>query len=172
MADTIEADLKYFVPPADGSMPYQYINANPASGVRDRNFTEVLHKIPIENVRGKEDSCSLDTTGFQFFTAPAKYKAFTSDSEVMEEYYPETIELLKVSFTLSGVQEGFQTIDVVFRNLREPAGLFCSIIVSLSDTVFSSNGDLIHVGRQLSVVGDRGRLTIVQTSVNRKQECM
>ncbi|TFK37367.1 hypothetical protein BDQ12DRAFT_157158 [Crucibulum laeve] len=49
----------------------------------------------IENVRGKEESVTLDTAGFQFFKSPAKHTSFTDDAEIEREYYPESIELIK-----------------------------------------------------------------------------
>ena len=49
----------------------------------------------IENVRGKEDQYTLDTAGFQFYKSPAKHTSFSNDQEIQDEYYPESIELLK-----------------------------------------------------------------------------
>jgi len=95
MANSVQATLTYFVPPADGSKPYQFINVDAASGQRVRNFTQEPYEVEIENLRGKEDSVTLDTAGFQFFNAPAKYTTFSSDTEIEAEYYPESIELLK-----------------------------------------------------------------------------
>jgi len=95
MANTVKAPLVYFVAPADGSKAYQYINADPTTGQRVRNFTQEPQEVGIENVRGKEDSLALDTAGFQFFKAPAKHSAFSSDAEIEAEYYPESVELLK-----------------------------------------------------------------------------
>lgn len=95
MADTVKTSLTYFVPPADGSKPWQSINASSVTGVRDRNYTLDPYEVEIENIRGKEDTVSLDTAGFQFYREPAKHKAFTNDSEIEAEYYPESIELIK-----------------------------------------------------------------------------
>lgn len=95
MANSVKTPLVYFVAPADGSKPYQYINADTSTGQRVRNFTQEPQEIDIENVRGKEDSLTLDTAGFQYFKAPAKHTSFTSDAEIEAEYYPESIELLK-----------------------------------------------------------------------------
>ncbi|KAI5117235.1 hypothetical protein M0805_009272 [Coniferiporia weirii] len=90
MADTVKASLVYFVPPADGSKPYQYM-----TGDRERNYIHEEYETDIENVRGREDSVSLDTAGFLFVRAEAKHKSFASDEEIEREYYPESIELLK-----------------------------------------------------------------------------
>ncbi|KAI0372006.1 hypothetical protein BV20DRAFT_135666 [Pilatotrama ljubarskyi] len=94
-ADTVTATLQYFVPPADGSAPYIYINADPKSGRRQRNWETAAHDVEIENIRGKEDSVSLDTTGFQYFRRAAKHKTFENDEVIEKEYYPESIELVK-----------------------------------------------------------------------------
>ncbi|KAI5116698.1 hypothetical protein M0805_000023 [Coniferiporia weirii] len=96
MADTVKTSLFYFVPPADGSKAYQYISAaDVPAGVLQRNFTKESYEAEIENIRGKEDTFTLDTSGFRFARAEAKHKSFANDEEVEREYYPESIELLK-----------------------------------------------------------------------------
>lgn len=49
----------------------------------------------IEDVRGNEESFSLDSTGFQFYKRAAKHTAFNDNAEIEKEYYPESIDLLK-----------------------------------------------------------------------------
>jgi len=95
MTDTVKATLTYSVPPADGSKPYININTDTTTGVRGSNFTEESFEVEIENLRGKEDTASLDTSGSQFFRAEAKHKTFANDEEIEREYYAESIELLK-----------------------------------------------------------------------------
>jgi len=95
MADTVKSSLLYFVPPADGSKAYNDIEVNIATGERNKNYTQESYEVEIENLRGKEDSVTLDSAGFQFFKAPAKHTSFSSDAEIEAEYYPESIELLK-----------------------------------------------------------------------------
>jgi hypothetical protein len=93
---TVQAILNYFTEPVDGSKPYGYINApDPASGQKQRNWEYNEKTVEIENLRGNESSVSLDTSGFQFGTHPAKHTAFTDDKLIEEEYYPESIELIK-----------------------------------------------------------------------------
>ncbi|KAF9550059.1 hypothetical protein CPC08DRAFT_715340 [Agrocybe pediades] len=88
--------VSFLVPPADPTVKlYQNINADSATGERPRNFTREDKHIPIENLRGKEDSVTLDTAGFQFFHAPSDYKTFANDEEIKKVYYPESIELIK-----------------------------------------------------------------------------
>ncbi|KAI0746840.1 hypothetical protein C8Q80DRAFT_1105202 [Daedaleopsis nitida] len=94
-ADTVTATLNYFTPPEDGSAPYIYINADPSTGRRQRNWEVVPHEVEIENIRGREDAVSLDTTGFQYFRHPAQHKTFENNEVVEKEYYPESIELVK-----------------------------------------------------------------------------
>lgn len=92
----VPTTLAYFSPPADGSTPYTHINADPATGVRKQNWVRELHdNVPVENIRGKEHTFSLDKTGFQYGRAAQKYTAFTDDAEIEREYYPESIELVK-----------------------------------------------------------------------------
>lgn len=93
--DTVKTKLDYFVPPADGSKAWQFINADPATGQRRRNFTMQPYEMDIENIRDKEHAYDLDTAGFLFAKNEAKYKDFGSDEEIEREYYPESIELLK-----------------------------------------------------------------------------
>lgn len=89
------AKLTYFSPPSDGSRPFSHINVDAQTGVRRKNWIEQVHQMQIENIRGKEDSVSLDTAGFQFYKRPAKHTAFTDDAQIEKEYYPESIELIK-----------------------------------------------------------------------------
>lgn len=95
MTDSVTATLLYFSPPKDGSHPYGYINYDPSNPQPRTNFEAVEHKMDIENIRGKEDQFTLDNAGFQFFRRPAKHQSFTNDDEIREEYYPESIELIK-----------------------------------------------------------------------------
>jgi hypothetical protein len=93
ISNTVSTELLYFVPPPDDSKPYFNIN-HTANGV-SRNYSSAAHCVDIENLRGKEDSASLDTTGFQFFRHPQKYTSFASDEEIEREYYPDSIALVK-----------------------------------------------------------------------------
>ena len=88
-------NLLYIVEPEGGVVAYQYINADPITGERRRNFEREEKSVVIENVRGKEDSVSLDTAGFQFYHYPSKHTTFASDEEIRQEYYPESAELIK-----------------------------------------------------------------------------
>jgi hypothetical protein len=94
-SDAVNVPLVYSVPPTDGTKPFQTINIDPKTRVRERNYSQELHPTDIENILGKEDSVTLDTAGFQFYNSPTKHKAFDNDEDIQAEYYPESIELLK-----------------------------------------------------------------------------
>lgn len=89
------AAITYLVGPPKGVRAYQNINFDPKTGEQDKNWTRIDKEAVIENLRGKEDSATLDTAGFQLFTRPSKHTAFTNDADVEREYYPESIELIK-----------------------------------------------------------------------------
>lgn len=89
------AKLTFLIKPENGVRAFQTINANPETGERERNFNREEKEVVIENLRGKEDSATLDTAGFQLFTRPSKHKAFVDDDEIQREYYPESEELIK-----------------------------------------------------------------------------
>ncbi|KAK7440398.1 hypothetical protein VKT23_017035 [Stygiomarasmius scandens] len=91
--ETVPGTLLYFTLPPDGSHPYTHINEVP--GRPKTNWEAEKHVVQIENIRGKEDTVSLDTAGFQFYKHPAKHTSFESDEEIEKEYYPESIELIK-----------------------------------------------------------------------------
>ncbi|KAJ3526993.1 hypothetical protein NMY22_g9948 [Coprinellus aureogranulatus] len=92
---TTTATLHYYVPPDNGVRAYQYTHVDPISGVRKHNIKKEPHDVVIENVRGKEDQYTLDNAGFQFLKAPPKHRSFENDEAIQNEYYPESIELIK-----------------------------------------------------------------------------
>ncbi|KAF8996023.1 hypothetical protein BDQ17DRAFT_1250230 [Cyathus striatus] len=87
--------LSYLIRPEEGVRLYQHINADPTTGKRETNMVREDKDVQIENLRGREDTVSLDTAGFQFYRRPAKHTAFTDDAGIVNEYYPESIELIK-----------------------------------------------------------------------------
>ena len=89
------ADLFYAVEPEDGGLVYQYADIEPPAGERVRNFELEAKSVVIENLRGKEDSLSLDTTGFKFYKHASKLTTFDNDEEIRRVFYPESIELIK-----------------------------------------------------------------------------
>ena len=93
---TVRSSLNYFTPPANGERPYSFAyTPDPASGLSRRNWEAVTHPIEIENLRGREDSVTLDTAGFQFGVAAPTHKSFASNADIEKEYYPESIALIQ-----------------------------------------------------------------------------
>ena len=96
MVPSTTANLLYIIEPEGGVGAYQYVNADPITGERQRNFEREEKSVTIENIRGKENSVSLDTAGFQFYHRyPSKHTTFANDEEIRREYYPESAELIK-----------------------------------------------------------------------------
>ncbi|EKM75015.1 hypothetical protein AGABI1DRAFT_116593 [Agaricus bisporus var. burnettii JB137-S8] len=96
--DTVSASIKYSIPPGDGSQArWDFTSNDPVTGVEERNFEEGQVNVMIENIRGQEHLYSLDRTGFLFCVRPTKMHAsdFQDEKKVKEEYYPESIQLIK-----------------------------------------------------------------------------
>lgn len=87
--------LSYFVPPADNARAYTHINEDPKTGVREHNYTREDQQVEVENLGGRENAATLDTTGFQFVKRAAKHTAFVDEEAIKKEYYAESIDLIK-----------------------------------------------------------------------------
>ena len=62
MADLVTTTVNYGVPPADGVRAFFMVNPNfTINGDRGKNYTHEAHEVQLENIRGKEDTVSLDT---------------------------------------------------------------------------------------------------------------
>ncbi|KAK2464417.1 hypothetical protein APHAL10511_003565 [Amanita phalloides] len=148
--DFVSTTVNYGVSPVDASTrAYQALNADPITGQRDRNWTLQSHEIQVENLRGREDTVSLDTAGFRFYTSPSKYKgSFLDDEEIRREYYPESEELIK---QLTGATKVVFFDHTVRRNqpgvVDNPSARQPSIQVHVDQTPTSS---IARVHRHLS----------------------
>jgi len=92
---TTTATLAFATRPANGERAIHRYVVDPLTGERPRNFGLEDKSVIIENVRGKEDSVSLDTTGFQFYKDPITKINFDDEEEIRRVYYSESIELVK-----------------------------------------------------------------------------
>ena len=93
---TTTSVVSFVLPPTDDSVElYINLNADSVTGVRGSNAAREDKTIVVENLRGKEDSVTLDTAGFQYYHAPSAHKTFANDEEIKREYYPESIGLIK-----------------------------------------------------------------------------
>ena len=89
-------DLVYALEPDGGVRAYARVDEiDPSTGEAVRNYKDEAKSIVIENIRGKEDTHTLDTAGFQFYKHISKHTSFANDEEIRREYYPESIELVK-----------------------------------------------------------------------------
>ena len=86
------AQIPYVTAPEAGVRAYQHF---PITGKGPKNIGSGAKSVVIENIRGKEDSFSLDTAGFQYYKHTSKHTTFNNDEEIRREYYPESIELIK-----------------------------------------------------------------------------
>ncbi|KAF9552780.1 hypothetical protein CPC08DRAFT_822679 [Agrocybe pediades] len=93
---TTTAIVSFLVPSAGKSGElFSMTYPDPVTGERKTNCERENKQLVVENIRGKEDSVTLDTAGFQFIHAPVTHKTFTNDEEIQREYYPESAELIK-----------------------------------------------------------------------------
>ena len=92
---TTTANLRYDTAPEGGVRAYQNVYPDPITGERKKNHGSENKDVVVENLRGKEDSVTLDTAGFQYFKHTSKHTSFANDEEIYQEYYPESIDLIK-----------------------------------------------------------------------------
>lgn len=95
----VVAKLNFFVPPADGAAPFNYVDA-PPPGEPQNNFGTETQDVLIRDIRGHEDefsgSASLDRNAFLVVqdVPPSAETSFTDDDSIREKYYPEVEDLL------------------------------------------------------------------------------
>ncbi|KAL1981291.1 hypothetical protein VTN96DRAFT_2837 [Rasamsonia emersonii] len=92
----VETELLFYVPPSDGSVPFNYVE-KPPEGQPQRNYNEAAHKIQVEDIRGHEDEYTLDKDAFQVLKnvrSATTYETFNSDEEIQRVFYPEVERVL------------------------------------------------------------------------------
>ena len=91
---SVTTKLQFFKAPADGSKPFNYVEA-PPEGQPTRNFGDSDLAVTIHDIRGQEHDFNLDTNAFgTLTTSPSAEKSFTDDDSIKEKYYPEVESLL------------------------------------------------------------------------------
>lgn len=88
----VQTTLNYYKP-AD-EPPFNYVEDVPEGKPRT-NIQEDPRTVVIHDVRGKEDTVSLDKTGFQFVKHESAEKEFVDEEAIKTVYYKEVEELLK-----------------------------------------------------------------------------
>ncbi|OCH90912.1 methyltransferase [Obba rivulosa] len=89
----IPTSLNYYSPIGEEA-PFNYVY-EPPEGIPRSNVGTDPHPVVIHDVRGKEDTVSLDTTGFQFVKHVSEEKDFLDEEAIKTKYYKEVEELLK-----------------------------------------------------------------------------
>jgi hypothetical protein len=92
--DTVAA-LNYFIPPKDGSVPFNFVEA-PPEGQPQRNFGDFDINVPITDIRGRENEYNLDHDAFQVVSnlPDSAEKEFADDESIKRNYYPEVEKLI------------------------------------------------------------------------------
>jgi hypothetical protein len=91
----VPTSLNYFASTSNGEPPYNFTYSPPPDGLPQHNLSwETINAI-IRDIRGKEDTISLDTTGFTFVHYPSEEKEFVDEEAIRTRYYKEVEELLK-----------------------------------------------------------------------------
>jgi hypothetical protein len=91
----VTVDLNYFQPPAEGIIPFNYVETPPA-GQPQRNFGDYDIKVNIHDIRGEESRYNLDKDAFAVVSnvPQSAEKDFTDDASIEANYYPEVEQLL------------------------------------------------------------------------------
>jgi hypothetical protein len=98
MSKTITATINYSSGPTDGAkLSFTDVTkTDPVTGGYVRNWTEKPVQVEIEDLRGKEDSVTLDTAGFQYgMHKTVVTSGFYDEQEIKDVYYPESAALIK-----------------------------------------------------------------------------
>jgi hypothetical protein len=86
------ATVNFYTPPMDGAAPwYDGTRAPP----HHTNASTHPVQVDIEDLRGKEDTVTLDTAGFQFGVHESAFTDFHDEQKIRDAYYPESVELIK-----------------------------------------------------------------------------
>ena len=87
----VETTLNYYKDPGDGSEPHPSYVGKPETYERPYEKLQVT----VNDIRGSEESYTLDKQGFQIYNHASKEKDFVDDEQIKAIYYPETEQLLK-----------------------------------------------------------------------------
>lgn len=114
----VQTTLSFFEPPADGSVPYNYIEKAP-EGLPQNNYGEHVDEVTIHDIRGRESDFNTDRNGFGVVTsvAPSKEQGFTDDDSIRANYYPEVEELL-----LRNLPGSPKRVFIFDHTIRQPNG--------------------------------------------------
>ena len=101
--------------------PFNYMYTLP-EGQPTTNIQSDLRPAVIHDIRGQEDTVSLDTTGFGFIKHVSEEKEFVNEEVITTRYYKEVEKLLKKHTGAKRVFIFDHTIRCVF--------FYCSVSVA------------------------------------------
>jgi len=87
--------LNYFASTSNGEPPYNFTYSPPPDGLPQSNISVEAIDTVVHDILGKEDTVSLDTTGFLFVPHVSQEKQFIDEEAIRARYYKEVEELLK-----------------------------------------------------------------------------
>ena len=91
----VHTSLNYFASTPNGEPPYNFTYSPPPDGLPQSNIiTEAIDTV-VHDVRGEEDTVSLETTGFEFVRHVSEEKLFVDEGAIKTRYYKEVEEFLK-----------------------------------------------------------------------------
>lgn len=90
----VTAPLNFYTPPADGAVPFMYVEAPPAGEPKDNYFRETK-QVLVHDIRGEEAKYTFDKDAFAILQGiESQEKEFTNDASIKATYYPEVESLL------------------------------------------------------------------------------
>lgn len=91
----VPTTLNYFASTLNGEPPYNFTYSPPPEGLPQSNIAVEAINTVVHDIRGKEDTASLDITGFEFVQHSSEEKEFVNEEAIRTRYYKEVEELLK-----------------------------------------------------------------------------
>ncbi|KAF8272178.1 hypothetical protein EI94DRAFT_1777004 [Lactarius quietus] len=91
----VHTRLNYFSSTQNGEAPYNFTYSPPPDGLPQTNVTTEMIDAVVHDVRGKEDTVSLETTGFEFVRHVSEEKLFVDEEAIRAGYYKEVEEIVK-----------------------------------------------------------------------------
>jgi len=88
----VHVDFNYYLDPGDGSLPAPNYSYKPSS-YNEKPID--VRNLLVHDIRGEEDSYTLDKHGFQIYRHVSREKDFLDDDQIQKVYYPEVDQLLK-----------------------------------------------------------------------------
>lgn len=90
----VVADFNYYKDPCDGTPPPPAIVSKPETFQKP---TET-RRVTVHDIRGEEESYSLDKNGFEIYRHESKEKEFLDEEQIKGGYYAEVEEILKGAY--------------------------------------------------------------------------